>query len=120
LIQAGADIGEHFVVDISIGHHWAKHWAEKRLDEAYGGRDKYPHRYPDSHPQAKSNPQESWCYPLAALGEYREWLQTTYLEGGKFSTYMKGKVQRGELPPSVAQLAIDTLTPPLIESLSDK
>ena len=115
LIQAGAEIGEHFVVDISIGQHWSKFWADKELDQAYGGRDKYPHRYPDDHPQSKSNPQESWCYPLAALGEYREWLQNTYIEGGKFTNYLQGKVARGQLPPSVAQLAIDTLVPQAIE-----
>ena len=38
LIQAGADIGEHFVVDISIGHHWSKYWSDNELDQAFGGR----------------------------------------------------------------------------------
>jgi hypothetical protein len=80
------------------------------LDQAYGGRCKYPHRYPDDHPQSKSNPQESWC-PLSSLGEYSEWLQDTYIESGKFSSYLKGKVSRGELPPSIAQLAIAALVP---------
>ena len=77
----------------------------------FGGRCRYPHRYPDSHPQAKSKPQDSWCYPLAALGCYREWLQDTYIEGGKFSSYLKAKVARGELAPSVAQLAITAMAP---------
>jgi len=111
LILAGAEIDEHFVVDISIGQHWGKHWSDNDLEQAFGGRCKYPHRYPDDHPQAKSNPQESWCYPIAALGEYRDWLQSTYIEGGKFSTYLKGKVTRGQLPPSIAQLVIDALVP---------
>jgi hypothetical protein len=111
LIQAGAEIGEHFVIDISIGQHWSKFWSDNELDQSYGGRCKYPHRYPETHPQAKSNPQESWCYPLASLGEYRQWLQDTYIEGGKFSQYLKGKVRSGQLPPSIAQLAIDALVP---------
>jgi hypothetical protein len=115
LIQAGARIGEKFVVDISIGQHWSKYWAENSLDGEYGERCTYPHRYPDTHPQAKSNPQESWCYPLASLGAFRTWLQDTYIEGGKFSSYLKGKVSRGEIPPSVAQLAISTLIPLQIE-----
>lgn len=114
LILAGAEIGEHFVVDISIGQHWSKHWTATGLDLVYD-RGKYPHCYPDRHPQSKSNPQESWCYPLAALGTFREWLQNEYLEGGKFSAYLKGKVVKGELPPSVAQLAIGTLIPTQIE-----
>lgn len=115
LIQAGAPISEKMVVDISIGVHWSKHWESVGLDAKFGARSKYPHRYPDSHPQAKSNPQESWCYPLSALGAYREWLQDTYIEGGKFSAYLQGKVARNELPPSVAQLAISAIIPTQIE-----
>ena len=110
LIQAGAEIGEKFVVDISVGQHWSKYWAESGLDEIHG-RDKYPHCYPDSHPQSKANPHESWCYPLAALGNFREWLQDEYLEGGKFRGYLSCKVAKGDLAPSVAQLAIATLAP---------
>jgi hypothetical protein len=106
LIQSGAEIGDKLVVDISIGQHWSRYWADNSLDGTYGLRQKYPHRYPEDHPQALSNPQESWCYPLAALGHYREWLQNVYIEGGKFGAYLKGKVARNELPPSVAQLAI--------------
>lgn len=116
LIQAGAEIGENVVVDISIGQHWSKFWTDNSLQLKYGERRKYPHRYPSSHPQSQSNPQESWCYPLAALGPYREWLQDVYIEGGKFSNYLKGKVSRGELPPSVAQLAISTMVPPQLEA----
>lgn len=106
MIQAGADIDEKTVVDISIGLHWSKFWDQNGLAEKYGGRVKYPHRYPKSHPQADSNPQESWCYPLAALGAYREWLQDVYIENGKFAKYLDGKVKKGDLPPSIAQLAI--------------
>lgn len=115
LIHAGAQIGQKFVVDISVGQHWSKYWTDHCLSEQYAERVTYPHRYPDTHPQAKSNPQESWRYPLASLGAFRTWLQDVYIESGKFSTYLKGKVQRGELPPSVAQLAISTLVPPQIE-----
>jgi hypothetical protein len=68
----------------------------------------------NSEEDQRSNPQESWCYPLASLGEYREWLQNHYIEGGKFANYLQGKVKRGELPPSIAALALDTLAPPQI------
>lgn len=115
LIQAGAPISEKMVVDISIGQHWGKHWEAAGLAAAFGDRAKYPHNYPDSHPQSKANPHESWCYPLAALGAYRQWLQDTYIEGGKFAAYLEGKVARNELPPSVAQLAIATIVPAQIE-----
>ena len=36
LIQAGAPINEKMVVDISIGHHWAKHWKAENLSAKYG------------------------------------------------------------------------------------
>jgi hypothetical protein len=54
-------------------------------------------------------------YPLAALGYYREWLQNTYIEGEEFSSYLQSKVSKGEIPPSVAQLAMQTIVPPRIE-----
>ena len=111
LIMAGANIGEKFVVDISIGQHWSKYWVGNEFEKTYGVRRKWPHQYPNSHPQALSNPQESWCYPLSALGAYRQWLQDSYIEGGKFSSYLKNKVAKGDLPRSVAQLAIETLVP---------
>lgn len=109
LIQAGADVGEKFVVDISIGQHWSRHWDNKKLSERHGCRTRWRHRYPDSHPQSKSNPQMSWCYPLSALGAYRQWLQDEYIEGGKFRGYLRSKVKSGDLPPSTAHLAISTL-----------
>ncbi len=115
LIQAGAEIDEKFVVDISIGKHWSTYWEANNLNAVYGDRTRYCHNYPDSHPQSKANPHESWCYPLSALGHYRGWLQDTYIEGGKFKAYLKGKVQRHELPPSVAQLALSTLVPTQID-----
>jgi len=111
LIIAGAKVGPKTVVDISIGIHWSKHWGDLGLETIHGERCKYPHHYPDSHPQSKSNPQESWCYPLSALGAYREWVQDTYIEGGKFSGYLQNKVAKGELAPSVAQLAITAIVP---------
>lgn len=113
LIMAGAHIGEKVVPDISIGSCWAAHWQSKNLGAKYGDRDKFPHRYPDDHPQSKSNPQIANCYPIEALGEYRRWLQEDYIEGGKFAGYLASK--RQEIPPSVAQLAIERLAPKQIE-----
>ena len=114
LIMAGAEVGEKTVVDISIGQHWGKHWEDNSLDSEFGKRQKYPHNYPDSHPQSRANPHHSWCYPLAALGAYRVWLQDVYIEGWKFAGYLDGKVKRGDLALSVAQLAITTLAPPTL------
>lgn len=116
LIVAGADVGEKTIIDISIGQHWGKYWQENNLENKYGDRNKYPHRYPDSHPQSRSNPQIAWCYPLDSLGEYRKWLNEAYIDGGKFSNYLNDKVKKGDLPISVAQLAIKKITPNQIEN----
>jgi hypothetical protein len=115
LILAGANVGAKTVVDISIGLHWSKHWVEGELELRHGERCRYPHNYPDSHAQAKSNPQWPWAYPLAVLGEYRQWVQDVYIEGGKFTGYLNSKVAKGELAPSVAQLAISAIVPAMIE-----
>lgn len=109
--MAGVQIGDKMVPDISIGQHWEKHWDANDLGLRFGDREKFPHRYPNDHPQAESSPQISNCYPLDALGEYRRRLQSVYLGGGKFKGYLKGK--KG-LPPSVARLAIERLPPKLI------
>lgn len=111
LIMAGAKVGPHTVVDGSIGKFWSKHWEDAGLEDRHGPRSQFPHRYPDSHPQARCNPQTAWCYPVSALGEYRLWLQDEYLEGGKFANYLKGKVQKGHIAPSVAHLALTAVTP---------
>lgn len=114
LIIAGAVVGPKTVVDGSIGTYWSKHWEENGLERLFGQRRQFPHRFPDSHPQARCNPQTAWCYPVAALGAYRTWLQETYLEGGKFATYLKGKVSKGHIAPSVAQLCLSSVVPPQI------
>ena len=100
LIMAGAEINEKMGADISIGIAWSKYWNDNGLDANYGKRDKFPHQYPDDHPQSKSNPQIANCYPIEALGAYRLWLQEEYIEGGKFANYLKTKTKDG-LPPSV-------------------
>lgn len=104
--QAGAHINSKFIPDISVGACWSKHWTESRLSEKFGERQKYEHNYPNYFPQAASNPQEPWCYPDAALGEFRRWLREEYIGEGKFTKYITTKVQQKELPASFAQLAI--------------
>jgi hypothetical protein len=108
--QAGAFIDEKFVPDISVGIHWGKHWASNCLFQRFGERIKYEHNYPDYFPQAESNPQEPWCYPDAALAEFRRWIRDDYIKAGKFAKYLDGKVKQNLLPASFAQLAIASYT----------
>lgn len=104
--QNGLHIDSGFVPDISVGQAWAAHWKKQGFDASYGTRAKFEHNYPDYFPQAASNPQEPWCYPEAALGEFRRWLREDYVGAGKFAKYIESKVAQKALPPSFAQLAI--------------
>lgn len=104
--QSGVHIDEHFVPDISVGQVWGRHWAAHSMDGTYGPRIKYEHNYPDYFPQSVSNPQEPWCYPEEALGEFRRWFREDYIGQGKFAKYIEGKVKDKSLPVSFAQLAI--------------
>ena len=114
--QSGIHIDSTFVPDGSVGIHWAKHWKAAELENFYGPRIKYDHNYPDYFPQALSNPQESNCYPEAALGEFRRWFREVYIGAGKFEAYLTTKVKAKSLPISVAQLAISSYSnQPLIK-----
>ena len=64
------------------------------------------YNYPDYFPQAESNPQEPWCYPEMALGEFRRWIREKYIGEGKFEHYLSDKIKQNVLPASFAQIAI--------------
>lgn len=104
--QMGLTIDSHFVPDISVGIHWAKHWVDQSLAENYGERIKFEHNYPAYFPQAASNPQLPWCYPEMALGEFKRWVRETYIKAGKFRKYLEDQVAKKALPPSFAQIAV--------------
>lgn len=105
--QNGLYIDEHFVPDISIGKIWGAYWSSEGFDNKYGERKRYLHNYPVYFSQAKSNPQESWCYPEDALGEFRKWFREQYIGEGKFKKYLTNKVNSQELPHEFAQKAIE-------------
>lgn len=90
--HAKMHIDHEFVPDISVGIHWGKHWVASGFDLKYGMRIKYEHYYPNYFPQAISNPQEPWCYPDAALAEFRRWVRENYMGQGKFDAYISTKV----------------------------
>jgi len=104
LIRHGAKIDHRFVPDISVGNAWAKHWRRESFDEQLGRRITYSHNYPTYFPQASSNPQSAFCYPDAALGEFRRWVREAYLPE-KFPDYVHAKIKDGGLPASFSEIA---------------
>jgi hypothetical protein len=108
LISEGVAIGQSFIPDISVGHHWSKFWSENDFDTSYGHRRKYEHNYPLYFPQADSNPQLAFCYADSALGEFRRWVRQNYLTKA-FPAYLKSKEKQGALPPSFSEIAVAAL-----------
>lgn len=107
LIKAGGEVGAHFIPDISVGLHWGNHWRKNGLADKYGTRQTYTHNYPEYFPQAASNPQKPFCYPDAALPEFRQWVRLEYLQK-KFPTYLMDKHKDGaiSLPSARKVLAV--------------
>ncbi|WP_434047145.1 MULTISPECIES: hypothetical protein [Sorangium] len=105
-IQNGLVVDEHTIPDISVGQAWSKHWKDRAMDGTYGPSLEYPHTYPDYFPQAAANAFiKAKIYPLGALGEFRIWMQSTYLPS-RFPKYLDGKVAKGALPASAAELIL--------------
>lgn len=102
-IRHGMRIDHRTVPDISVGQAWAKHWNDNNLEAKYGPRIKHPHNYPDYFPQSESNPQPMNVYPVEALGEFRRWMDKTYIPDGQ--------IAKGTLPPSTAEILLTAVQP---------
>ena len=90
-IRGGLPVDEHTIPDISVGKAWAAYWDSQSLEAKHGKRTKHDHNYPDYFQQSASNPQSIWVYPVSALGDFRIWLQRTYVPE-KFPRYLDAKV----------------------------
>lgn len=109
-IESGLIIDTHTVPDISVGQMWAKHWASAGLEQTHGERKKFPHEYPDYFPQSAAK-TEANIYPLSSLGEFRIWLENTYLPQ-KFPAYLQKKISQGLIPQSTAGALLISLKKP--------
>jgi hypothetical protein len=110
MIRAGIMISDRVVPDISVGKTWSSYWEQNGLAARFGERTRYDHEYPLYYPQAKSNPQPSFAYPDAALGEFRAWLRQQYVTN-KFPEYLLRQTKLGNLPEYIANRAIESFTP---------
>ena len=110
-IRNGLVVDDHTVPDISVGQTWSKYWLTQKLEAKHGQRTKYLHLYPDYFPQAKANGDiEAYIYPLQALGDFRTWLESTYLPR-KFPNYLRSKEKKGALLPGRAQELLKAVKP---------
>jgi hypothetical protein len=116
MIQQGANLGDKFIPDISIGLHWGKYWTSENLDVVYGERIKYEHNYPAYFPQALSNPQPAYCYPDDATADFRKWVREVYLPT-KLPPYLNTKVSQKQIAASQALKAIEAFKPKPLPSV---
>lgn len=115
MIDAGVMISDKVLPDISVGISWAGHWDKNSLKDKYGASIRCEHEYPDYYPQAKSNPQTPRAYPVAALGEFREWLEDNYI-AKQFPKYLGAKIRTGKLSKSTVARAIETFAKKAIKA----
>ncbi|WP_342344733.1 hypothetical protein [Vannielia litorea] len=111
LIARDVKIDSSFIPDISVGKAWSKYWRDENLDSVHGMRGKFLHQYPEYYPQSAAGPQEAFCYPEEALGEFHRWMREVYRKAN-LSTYLQGKVKSGSLPASNATQIIDAYKTP--------
>lgn len=116
IIKGGLRIDAKTVPDISVGQAWSAYWEMKGLSRTHGDRVKHEHNYPEYFPQARSNPQDMWVYPISALGEFKGWLHRTYIPE-RFPKYLQMKVKAGLLTASAAELFLTEATPPKPKSV---
>ena len=107
--QRGLHIHESFVPDISVGQCWSTYWKSIDGNSKFGQRIHYKHNYPEYYPQAISNPQEPWCYPEMALGEFQRWFRENYIKGGRLKTYLTTKAKDQTLPVTFVEQAIQLI-----------
>jgi hypothetical protein len=115
LIAQDVQVDSGFVPDISVGLTWSKHWKGENLDAVYGMRDKFLHQYPDYYPQSAAGPQEAYCYPEDALGEFRKWMREVYRKD-KLPNYLTGKVKSGSIAATKATAIVDAYKAPSLPS----
>lgn len=108
LITAGLVISDKVIPDISVGITWAKFWKDNELDKTFGERIQFAHNYPPYYPQAKANPQPAHAYPELALGVFRQWLRTNYIEN-KFPKYLLDKAKKHQIPADNAVQVLEAL-----------
>lgn len=113
MIKEGANLGESFIPDISVGLHWGKFWTAENLEVLYGERIRYEHNYPEYFPQALSNPQPAYCYPDDALAEFRKWVREQYIPN-KLPPYLNDKVKQGQIEGPKAAAALAAFQPKTI------
>ncbi|EHU2215502.1 hypothetical protein RFH95_11485 [Acinetobacter nosocomialis] len=110
MIRSGIIVSDKVIPDISVGMAWSKHWKECDLEKLHGKRINYQHNYPEYYPQAQSNPQAPYAYPLSCIGEFRRWLKDQYINT-QLPKYLLGQAKKGSIQAPLANQVLEALSP---------
>ncbi|AXU94212.1 hypothetical protein CI789_02590 [Erwinia persicina] len=113
LINSEFKLDPHSIPDISVGGRWATHWKDNKLSLTHGERMLHPHNYPKDFPQSRGTQKEAYIYPNSALGLFRDWLSTTYINT-HLKTYLSGQVQKKTLAAPQADKILIALQNPTL------
>lgn len=103
LVDAGAPYDAHSVPDVSVGQGFKSKWWDPRgLEGLYGRPLRVRFHYPYDWPQAKAGWIYVAGYPLAALGEFRMFLNECYFQG-PYQAYVMMKRRKGTITEAAAQ-----------------
>lgn len=117
LINSEFKLDPHSIPDISVGQRWASYWKANKLATIHGERMLHPHNYPADFPQSRGTQKEAYIYPSSALGPFRDWLYTQYVNV-HLKTYLATKVQQKSLPAPQAERIILALQKPTAPKLN--
>lgn len=109
-IQAGLMLAPSTVPDVSVGQVWSAYWIEHGLSATFGERQRHEHNFPSHYPQARSNPQDIWVYPIDAAGAFRRWLDEVYIPE-RFPKYLSDKVKKKTMAATMAMGLLAAVSP---------
>lgn len=113
LINSEFKLDPHSIPDISVGQRWGAYWRDNKLELTHGARILHPHNYPESFPQSRGTQKEANIYPTSALGVFRDWLQSTYINV-HLKTYLSGQVQKKTIAAPQAERILIALQNPTL------
>ena len=96
-MQNGLLLGAQAVSHVRIEQAWSRYWDTQKLWELYGER--FPRRQAETTSPLRLIPTgyvKTYVYPMAALSEFQQWLNSYYIPE-RFPSYLQRKIHQRPL-----------------------
>ncbi|MEM9505775.1 MAG: hypothetical protein AAGA01_17665, partial [Cyanobacteria bacterium P01_E01_bin.43] len=103
-MQTGLLLGSQAISHVSIEQAWSRYWDTQKLWDLYGER--FPRRQRESTAPLRLMPMgavKTYIYPIAALDQFKQWLNSYYIPE-RFPSYLQRKINQRPLAVSVKYL----------------